>query len=218
MMAPRSTVMAASAAVLTLTLAPGLAACGGDDRDMAKPSPSQTTTTSVRGATTSTEGVGTQGAPATFQLTTTAFAPDAVIPDRYTCRGMGAQPDLAWTNVPAGTVELALIVNDPDADGDPDPDGFVHWVMADIDPAITGLAEDEVPAGAVEAENGGGEPGWTGPCPPEGTGVHHYNFELVALGAPLDLDADTEGPDAIEDVHDGDVLGTALLVGTVDAD
>ncbi len=192
-------------------VAVGAAACGADDRDMAKPSESQTTTTSIRGTTpSSNDGVGTQAGA--FQLTTTAFAAGAAIPERYTCSGMDARPDLAWANVPAGTAELAIVTNDPDAQG------FVHWVVTGIDPTATGMTEDQLPAGAVEAKNDAGKQGWSGPCPPDGTGVHHYQFQLVALAQPLDLDPGLQGKDAASAVLDAsDVLGTAMLAGTVDA-
>jgi Raf kinase inhibitor-like YbhB/YbcL family protein len=125
---------------------------------------------------------------------------------------MDVAPDLAWANVPTGTVELALVMDDPDAED------FVHWVIAGLDPASNGLGEGEVPDDAVETDNGFGEPGWAGPCPPEGTGVHHYEFELIALGAPLDLDSDLEAADAAAEIRDSEaILSTTLLVGTVDA-
>jgi Raf kinase inhibitor-like YbhB/YbcL family protein len=192
----------------------GLVGCGSDDRDMAEPSTDQTTTTSVRGAPSSTAAVGTEegSTEGVFQLTTTAFATDGPVPDRYTCNGMDVAPDLAWANVPTGTVELALVMDDPDADD------FVHWVIAGLDPTSNGLGEGEVPDGAVETDNGFGNPGWAGPCPPEGSGVHHYEFELIALGAPLDLDSDLEAADAAAEIRDSEaILSTTLLVGTVDA-
>ena len=192
-------------------LVAGLAACGADGRDMAKPSDSQTTTSVVRGASTSSTAPGVGTPAAAFTLSTGAFASGAAIPDRYTCNGMDASPDLAWTNVPAGTVELAIVVDDPDADG------FVHWVVAGLDPATTGLAENQVPSTAVQAKNDFGNPGWAGPCPPEGSGVHHYQFQLFALGAPLNLDPSLQGPAAADVVRSGNVLNTTLLVGTVDA-
>jgi phosphatidylethanolamine-binding protein (PEBP) family uncharacterized protein len=101
---------------------------------------------------------------------------------------------------------------------DPDADDFVHWVIAGLDPASNGVAEGEVPDGAVETDNGFGEPGWAGPCPPEGSGVHHYEFELIALGTPLELDTGLDAADAAAEIRDSDaILSTTLLVGTVDA-
>ncbi|MGN5478344.1 YbhB/YbcL family Raf kinase inhibitor-like protein [Cupriavidus basilensis] len=50
-------------------------------------------------------------------------------------RGEDVSPPLAWSGVPAGTVTLALIVDDPDA---PDPAAprrtWVHWVMYNLPP------------------------------------------------------------------------------------
>jgi Raf kinase inhibitor-like YbhB/YbcL family protein len=206
--------------LLGAVVALGLVACGADDRNMAKPSPSQTTTTSIRGTTPSSAAgvgvgtVGTAGAVGTqakaFELTTTAFTPGGTIPERYTCKGMGARPDLAWSNVPAGTAELAIVVDDPDANG------FVHWVVSGLAPTSTGIPEGELPATAIEAENGLGKQGWSGPCPPAGSGVHHYQFQLVALAKPLGLDPSLSGTAAAQQVLQAHSLGTALLTGSVD--
>lgn len=194
----------AAGAVLVL----GLAACGADDRDMARPSSSQTTTTFIRGTTTTVAGAAQ---PASLHLSTTSFAPDGVIPDEFTCNGVDVPPDLTWTDVPAGTVELALVVDDPDADD------FVHWVVSGIDPTTTGLLGGQLPQGAVEAANGYGNPGWAGPCPPDGTGVHHYRFQLYALQAPLGLEPGTDAAEARQAVQNGSILQQAALGGTVEA-
>jgi hypothetical protein len=186
----------------------GLGACGADDRDMARPSSSQTTTTFIRGTTTTAAGASQ---PAALHLSTSSFPPDGVIPDEYTCNGIDVPPELTWTNVPAGTVELALVMDDPDADG------FVHWVVTGIDPAATGLVGGRLPEGAVEANNDFGNPGWAGPCPPDGTGVHHYRFQLYALQAPLGLEAGTDAGEATQAVLDGSILQQAALGGTVEA-
>jgi phosphatidylethanolamine-binding protein (PEBP) family uncharacterized protein len=34
---------------------------------------------------------------------------------------------------------------------------------------------------AKEADNSGGTPGWKAPCPPRGTGTHHYHVTVFAL-------------------------------------
>jgi phosphatidylethanolamine-binding protein (PEBP) family uncharacterized protein len=38
-----------------------------------------------------------------------------------------------------------------------------------------------LPAGAVSGENDFGEPGYGGPCPPPGSGPHHYDITVWAL-------------------------------------
>jgi Raf kinase inhibitor-like YbhB/YbcL family protein len=88
-----------------------------------------------------------------------------------------------WAHVPAGTAELALICEDPDA-----PSGtFVHWVLAGISPDSTEIVEDQVPETAVVGRNGFGELGWGGPQPPIGDEPHRYFFHLYAVDRPLGL-------------------------------
>ena len=79
---------------------------------------------------------------------------------RHTCDGERLSPPLGWGQVPAGTVELAITMTDPDAGG------FVHWVVSSIDPAIVGISDGTLPEGAVEGRNDSSEFGWFPPCPP----------------------------------------------------
>jgi Raf kinase inhibitor-like YbhB/YbcL family protein len=118
----------------------------------------------------------------TMQVSSSAFTEGTPIPSRYSCQGQNASPPLAWSGVPAGTAELALVVDDPDAPGGT----YTHWVLFHLDPDLTGLAEGQVPAGARQARNSAGKAGYSGPCPPPGP-AHHYRFTLYALGQPLGL-------------------------------
>jgi Raf kinase inhibitor-like YbhB/YbcL family protein len=190
-----------------LALAVLLAACGADDRAMAPPSPDQTTTTraSAPGAATPSD----QDEVALLRLSSPTFATDTPMPGRYTCQGEGVSPQLQWSNVPAGTTTLALVVRDLDADG------FVHWVVAGIDPNLGELIEGQLPAGTTTARNSFGNPGWGPPCPPSGT--HRYELLLYALSQPLALSPDAAAADAVQQVQSTPALGTAALVGTVAA-
>ena len=138
------------------------------------------------------------------------------IPVEYTCDGDETSPPLAFTGVPVGTAELAVVVRDPDADG------FVHWVVAGL-PADTaaivggpaeseGTADPALPEGAVEADNGFGESGWAGPCPPEGD--HTYELTVYALAEPSGLAAGAEAEDGAQAVEGAEALATATLRGT----
>lgn len=106
-----------------------------------------------------------------------------------------------WSNVPAGTKALALILDDPDARlvlaarGIKAP-SFLHWTVADIDPSRGGLpANASVDmASLVQGRNGGGQIGYRGPQPPAdfppNTGkrlIHVYRLALYALSAPTGL-------------------------------
>jgi len=50
-----------------------------------------------------------------LKIESSAFAPGAEIPIRYTGEGEDLSPPLAWSGLPQGTKSLALIVDDPDA-------------------------------------------------------------------------------------------------------
>ena len=52
---------------------------------------------------------------------------------------------LQWGGIPDGTVELVLLVDDPDA---PIKGSFVPWVLFRIAPSRSGFAEGESPAEA----------------------------------------------------------------------
>lgn len=159
-----------AAAIIAIALL--VAGCAHDGRALRPPAPGAVApalpTTTLPGQTTAIRPLA---------LSTGAFEPGGPIPVEYTCDGAGISPPLAWGSVPEGTVEVALIVTDTDANG------FVHWVIAGLDKTTQALAVGAVPEGAVEAKNSAGSVGWTGPCPPQGSGAHHYVFTLYALTA-----------------------------------
>jgi Raf kinase inhibitor-like YbhB/YbcL family protein len=141
-----------------------------------------------------------------FALSSEAFAHRGEIPRRHTCEGDDVSPALAWSDPPAESRTLALIVDDPDA-----PIGtFTHWIGWNIDPQAGGLAEGE-PAPA-EGRNDFGTAGWSGPCPPRGHGPHRYFFRLHALDAELELGS-RAGREELERALVGHVLATAELMG-----
>ncbi|GFG75016.1 YbhB/YbcL family Raf kinase inhibitor-like protein [Mycobacterium botniense] len=130
--------------------------------------------------------------PAAFGLSSPAFADNSQIPIDYSCKGRNVSPPLRWENVPTGTQSLALVVDDPDA-----PAGlYVHWVVTGITPSTTEIAEGALPEGAVVSLNSGGKAQYFGPCPPAGTGVHHYRFQLYALGKPVTVAPTTPAGEA----------------------
>ena len=95
------------------------------------------------------------------------------------CGGENISPDLKWSGMPQGAKSLALIVHDPDA---PVEHGWYHWIVVDIPVKVTGIAKGaKFAKPAREIATNYGNPGYGGPCPPVGHGVHHYNFTLYAL-------------------------------------
>ena len=109
------------------------------------------------------------------------------IPDSFSADGGNDTPRIELSGAPEGTVELALILNDPDA---PLPHGFTHWVVYGIPADATTL--DLSAPGVHVAPNGAGAAVYYGPQPPAGHGTHHYFFHLYALSKPVEGDPSRE--------------------------
>ena len=132
------------------------------------------------------------------------------IPERFTCKGANVSVPLKFTDVPAGTVSYALIVDDPDA-----PHGtFTHWIAWNI-PASPPEIKEGTPA-PREGKNSYNVVGYKGPCPPPGK-PHRYFFKVYALDTMLDLE---QGADKslLEEAMQGHILDHAELVGTFQRD
>jgi Raf kinase inhibitor-like YbhB/YbcL family protein len=153
-------------------------------------------------------------------LTTTAFPANGTIPKKFTGDGADVSPHLAWSGVPTGTQELALICDDPDA---PTPQPWVHWVIYKLPADATSLPEGipaaqqiSQPVAALQGRNSwssGRTIGYRGPAPPPGHGTHHYHFQLYALDAPLSVKPGIDKP-ALLAAMQGHILAQAELIGT----
>lgn len=152
-----------------------------------------------------------------IELTSPAFGYGARLPVRFTADGDGISPPLLWSEVPAGTASLALIVEDPDA---PALQPLVHALVWNLPADERRLAE-----GAIMRDGAGGADGrdvgrnsfltegWLPPDPPTGHGSHDYVFQLLALSEAPDIGANP-GRSALMRALVGRVLGAGMLVGT----
>jgi Raf kinase inhibitor-like YbhB/YbcL family protein len=141
-----------------------------------------------------------------FNLSSPAFTEGGPIPKDYTCDGAGQTLPVAWSGVPEGTAELALIMDDPDARG------FVHWVVVGIPPTAMGIEGDgTLPAGARLGMTGFRKAAYGGPCPPSGS--HRYQLTLYALSSPLSL-GPTPTADEVRQASSSHTLATATLNGS----
>jgi Raf kinase inhibitor-like YbhB/YbcL family protein len=156
-------------------------------------------------------------APENFALTSPAFEHGAPIPARHRGRlfGPNISPALSWTEPPDGTVELALIVQDPDV---PIGKPATHALTLGIDPGLAGLPENalshpsDVP-GLRHGRGAMGKRGWAGPMPVRSHGPHAYVFQLFALDRALELPASFTLDQVLTAIA-GHVIGRARLDGT----
>lgn len=156
-------------------------------------------------------------APENFTLTSPAFDHAAPIPDKHRGRlfGPNISPALDWTPPPAGTVELALIVQDPDV---PRGKPATHGLTLGIDPSLGGIPENALAnpspiPGLRHGKGALGHRGWAGPMPIRSHGPHAYVFQLFALDHDPGLPAGFTLDQAITAIA-GHVIGRARLDGT----
>jgi Raf kinase inhibitor-like YbhB/YbcL family protein len=121
-------------------------------------------------------------APVSISLTSPVLTAGRPVPKQFTCDGMDDQPPLRWSGVPAGTAQLALLLEDLSARGD-SGDPFVHWSLFAIPPSATQPPAHGVKSGTTDFH----QVGYGGPCPPDNDPAHHYVFTLYALRSPLDV-------------------------------
>jgi hypothetical protein len=170
--------------------------------------------------------------PVTLVVTSPAFADGTPISQRHAGTGVGdnISPALSWDGVPDGTVELVLVIEDPDV---PMPRPIVHGLATGIDPELTELAEGALNVGGSAGARavGDDEPqrsvrigvgafkrrGYAGPRPIPGHGAHRYVFQLFALDAPSGLDETATLTQTLRAIR-GHVIARGRLTGTYQRD
>ncbi|MFC6085166.1 YbhB/YbcL family Raf kinase inhibitor-like protein [Sphaerisporangium aureirubrum] len=116
----------------------------------------------------------------TLSVSSPRFRDEAPLPVDYSCSGQEGNPPLRWSGVPqkqAKSIALVVDANNPQGAAE------VHWVLFNIDPRTTELAQDSVPRGALQGLTSMGKVGYSPPCRPDDT----YRFSVYALDAMLDL-------------------------------
>lgn len=131
-----------------------------------------------------------------LQLTSTDIAPGKFMKNAqeyqgFGCQGANLSPQLTWSGEPEGTEAFAIFAYDPDA---PTGSGWWHWQVVNIPKNVHTLATGagavdagKLPKGSIQVTNDYGEAGFGGACPPQGHGVHHYQFTVFALSQILEL-------------------------------
>ncbi len=199
-----------------------------------------------------------------MKLTSASFPDNGAIPEKLAFCAMdpnahaslsqNRNPPLAWGGAPAGTKSFAVLCHDPDVPSkgdDVNQEGrtvpaslprvdFFHWVLVDLPPSVTAIAEGEfsssvtakgkpgpaAPHGsrqgindytgwfASDAQMAGNYFGYDGPCPPWNDEIaHRYVFTVFALDlARLAVEGAFGGGDARKAMQ-GHVLAQSALTG-----
>lgn len=154
-----------------------------------------------------------------IEVTSTAFTNHANVPLKYTAYGDNVSPQIKWGELPAGTEQLALIMDDPIA---PTPEPFVHWVVYNIPATASelpeGMSSDERVsepaslAGAINGINGLNRVGHFGPRPPVDGELHAYHYKVYALDSALDLEPGLDKPALLAAIEDH-IIGVGMIMG-----
>lgn len=200
-----------------------------------------------------------------MKLTSHSWANGERIPSRYAAGRLAPDgsvtfsenlnPHLAWTDLPPGTRSLVLVCHDfdvPSRGDDVNQPGrevpedlarvdFFHWLLVDLPPMPSEIAEGEYSRGFTERGKPGpqalrgarqglndytgwfaGDPqmsgkyyGYDGPFPPFNDSlVHHYVFTLYAVSVPrLPIEGDFSG-EQVRAALAGVMLDAATHSGT----
>lgn len=200
-----------------------------------------------------------------MKLVSQSWANGEPIPARYAAGRLASDgsvgfsenlnPHLAWTDLPAQTQSLVLVCHDFDVPSRGDdvnkPDrvvpadlprvDFFHWLLVDLPPMPSAIAEGEYSRGftargkpgpqalrgarqglndytgwfAGDAEMAGRYYGYDGPFPPFNDSlIHHYVFTLYALSVPrLPVEGDFNG-EQVRAALAGLTLEAATFSGT----
>ena len=169
-----------------------LASCSRDGREMKPPTADQTETIAI--ATTIAETV----APVQELTIAVPWEEGAPIDALFTCDGSKLSPSFDIAGLPEGTVTWGLSIVDQTAAN------AVHWVAANIDPAINSVDAGVVPAGAVQSLNRIQKVGYAAPCPKAGE-LHTYVLTVYAVSQQLE----------VSDGMDAETMLTSLEAGSL---
>ena len=157
-------------------------------------------------------------APAALAMTLTSadIHPGAVIAKAQIyprCGGDNVSPQLAWNGAPAGTKSFVLTMIDLDVK----PAQWSHWIVVDLPASATtlprGLKALPTPASVVASNFG--DRAYAGPCPPAGSGAHHYQFTIWALPTTRFSIAPDAKADGLAALIGKQALDRASLTGSV---
>lgn len=154
-----------------------------------------------------------------FMLQSPDFADNALMERKFAgsasnnpnCTGENQSPTLVWSNAPQETKSFALIMHDPEgAKGL----GVTHLLAYNIAADKTSFVSNDLRDGKgyTGGKNTPGNLRYHGPCPPPGSGAHHYVFTLIATDLDQDLPAGLDR-DALLEKLDGHALAATGLIG-----
>jgi Raf kinase inhibitor-like YbhB/YbcL family protein len=157
-------------------------------------------------------------ASAAMSMTSTDIRSGSAIPVAHIyppCGGKNISPNLSWSGAPSGTMSFVLTMIDVDVK----PDEWSHWIVVGLPANLNSLARgaQSLPGGAKAVVSNFGDAAYAGPCPPKGTGAHHYELTIRALPTATISLAPDEKATTLTALLSKQALDRASLIGLVSA-
>ena len=152
-----------------------------------------------------------------LRLTAPGFSDGGPIAKQNTCQGASLSPELHWSNAPKGVASFVVIMHGTDNHPAKGMADEMFWVLWNVPGDAMGVPEGvpataQLPDGTMQAKGGREVIGYRAPCPPPGSGPHHYIFELYAVDQKIDLTPQAARADVMKAI-DGHILGASAYVG-----
>ncbi len=130
------------------------------------------------------------------------------------CGGQDLSPRLNWSGAPAGARSLVLSIIDQDVP----PTKWSHWIVVDLPASSSGLpgGARAAPRPASGVISNMGEAIYDGPCPPHGSGIHHYRMTIWAMPIAHTAIAPGARADEVEAQLRKTALASASVTGTAE--
>lgn len=142
-------------------------------------------------------------------LSSPAFPHNETIPQKHGRDFENTNPSLTISDVPSGTISLALTMDDPDVPAMAGVPVWDHWVVFNMPADTREIPEATQPPG-TRGKGTRGELIYGGPRPPDRE--HRYFFRVYALDTMLDL-AEGATKEELLTAMEGHVLEVSELVG-----
>lgn len=141
------------------------------------------------------------------------FKEGGLLPKDFTCDGKGVSPSLSWSEIPADTQSLVLIMDTvpgPLRPGETDIGNHFYLTIFNIPPTVTSIAAGASNVGILGQNFQGKKLGYTPPCS-QGPGIKKYTFYLYALNSRLSISAALATEKSLRELMVGKVLATSEL-------
>lgn len=155
----------------------------------------------------------TLAASKSLLLNSPDFKDGGSLPKEFTCDGKGISPSLGWSNVPASTESLVLMMDTtpgPLRPGEVDIGKHFYLTVFNIPKTATSISAGATNVGTLGQNFQGKTIGYTPPCS-QGPGAKKYSIYLYALNSKLTISPQEATEINLLNAMSGKVISSAQL-------